>query len=307
MATTNPADPAEVPPPVVPRGPVHDTTAHVVDLRRLGGGYYIGRFQPREPVMGLAAPGMFVMIGTQDHELRRPFSLFDVTPASGSAPQTFDVLFKVVGSGSASLAALREGISVDLLGPLGTGFPLPQPNRPIICVGGGFGLAPFHFGLMRWGGSGGAGRANLPPITLCAGARTAAELPFVGDLECSVAGVPGAGLRVTTDDGSLGDKGLVTDAVERRLDELAAAGGGLEPPVLYACGPHGMMAAVTRIAESRGLDAWLSLEENMACGYGVCNGCVVPRRTPDEAAAQKNYIRICVDGPVVHAGSVALA
>lgn len=271
--------------------------ARVLSLADAGAGYRLLRlFAPA--VAASAAPGQFAHVrvpGLEPTALRRPLSLCDADPASGAV----EILFKTVGRGTAALARVRPGDAVDLVGPLGNGFPFPAPGVRPVFVGGGYGVAPLHFLARRIseaGGDGGAeapaGGAARPRPILFAGARTAADLLLLDRFEAL-----GADVRAATDDGSAGAKGLVTDALDTWL---AARPPDDSPPVLYACGPAPMLRAVDGRAGRLGCDAWLSLDRRMACGVGACFGCVQMVRAGDGAAP----VRVCSDGPVFPWGVV---
>ncbi|MEW6724861.1 MAG: dihydroorotate dehydrogenase electron transfer subunit [Bacillota bacterium] len=218
---------------------------------------------------GIAAascPGQFVMVqaGHEGARLRRPLSLhrFDAGRV--------ELLYRVVGSGTRWLAGLAPGEQLELLGPLGRGFPL-HPDRPAVLVGGGIGGAP----LVALAEA--RGRAEVPTLVLL-GARQAAELVAVDrfrDLGCRV--------EVATDDGSAGRHGLVTQWLPEAMADFG------EEAVIYGCGPQGMLRALMTLDPR--FTVYLSLEERMACGVGACLGCAV-------AAADGGYLRVCRDGPV---------
>jgi len=210
-------------------------------------------------------------------------------------PGTFDdrpddavqVLYKVVGRGTALLSALKTGAEITVLGPLGRGFSRPaSPGVRPIFVAGGIGAAPYP-----------ALAASLADHRLRPrmfyGARTAADLPLLDWFKehCDE-------VVVTTEDGSLGHAGLVTAPLEDLL--------GREPAdalQLYACGPEPMLKAVARLVRERSVACELSLEAHMACGFGVCLGCVVPTRRAGGDCA--GYDRVCVEGPVMSAEKLA--
>jgi dihydroorotate dehydrogenase electron transfer subunit len=172
-----------------------------------------------------------------------------------------DVLYKISGRGTALLAAARPGERVRTVGPLGRGFPLPEPGERALLVGGGTGIASL-FDL--------AARARAHgPVTVLLGARSAADL--------------GVELRLATEDGSAGRRGLVTELLADALAET--------PARVYACGPTAMMRRAAELAAAAGRPCLASLENRMACGFGVCLGCAVPR-------AAGGYALVCRDGPV---------
>jgi dihydroorotate dehydrogenase electron transfer subunit len=236
-------------------------------------------------------PAQFFMIGIPRSEvlLRRPFSVCGLPGTFEDATEgTAQVLYKVVGRGTALLASLRAGAKIDVLGPLGRGFRLPEGrnDRPVM-VAGGIGSAPFPAQAVR------LADAGFDPVLLY-GARTAADLPLLEWFRARCSEV-----EVTTEDGSLGERGLVTAPLERWIARL-----GAERIRLYACGPEPMLRAVAKIALTAGARCDLSLEARMACGFGVCLGCVVPTHGggPD---GDEGFERVCVEGPVMDAARLA--
>jgi dihydroorotate dehydrogenase electron transfer subunit len=237
-----------------------------------------------------AAPGQFVMLRGEDWGtdplLGRAFSILGV-----SDDGVLDLLVKVVGKASARLAQAAIGDGFQVLGPLGTGFPPPDGGRRDWLVAGGVGLAPL---LMHAGRAAAAGAAAR--VALFYGGRTAADLVLIEEAERL-----GVSVVLVTEDGSRGERGLVTAAVERAL----AADGG-PPPTLLACGPEPMLVATARLAHRRALPAYLSLEGEMACGIGACLACAVASAEPPAppaggaaaAVAGPRFRYTCVDGPV---------
>ena len=224
-------------------------------------------------------PGQFVMLNLPrpgGWTFSRPFS---VLAAEGS---TLSVLYRVVGRGTAALAARRAGERLDVLGPLGQPFPEPSPGGAAVLLGGGVGLPPVFAWRARWGG---------PRDRAFFGARDGGEVPWDllgGAWDVSVdrpGGVP---------DGRSAFAGLVT--------ELAADACGPEwergaAVTVLACGPEGLLRAAAALARRRGWSCRVSLEEHMGCGYGVCKGCVVPVRDGDGV----RNATCCAEGPVFDA------
>ena len=241
-------------------------------LRResMGAAYHVLTFDaPREVV---ADAGQFVMVrGAEWGDaplLPRPMSYL-------RAGRTPSILIKVVGEGTLRMARAEPGEPFSLLGPLGVPWRAHDPARRPILVAGGVGVAPLLF-LARVLAAGGA-----RPIVVYGG-RTAKDLPL--DDEVSEL----AELLVTTEDGSRGVRGRVTDA----LSDLLTA-----PVEVYTCGPDRMMAAVAATCAERDVPCEVSLETPMACGYGVCLGCPVP-------ATGGGYLYACTHGPCIDARSI---
>ncbi len=270
------------------------------------------RMRLGEPsIAGSIRPGQFVMIRPGDERasdplLGRPLALYDVVRDRTGAAVAFDVVYLIVGRGTAALARRRPGERLSVWGPLGHGFG-PPPAGPVVFVAGGIGQTPF-LALGRWwlgqdgygepaidqgrlGRVGDApGQAAPSPVTLLYGARTAALLAGVDDFR-------GAGIdvEVATDDGTAGHHGFVTDLLARRLDR------GDRPARIVGCGPPAMLATLSRLAGRHGIACDVSLENHMACGIGVCFSCVAPIRQTDGSTDLR---RVCLEGPVVSTESV---
>jgi dihydroorotate dehydrogenase electron transfer subunit len=213
-----------------------------------------------------AEPGQFVMVWLPDAD-EKPFSLVRADPATLTIAR--------VGSFTTQICALRVGDSLWLRGPLGRGFVLPpraadRRQGSILLVAGGYGVAPLHFLAERT-------LANGWEVSAVIGARTAADVIFHRRLA-----ELGVEVQVTTDDGSLGERGLATEVAER----LIAARGAHSFETICACGPEPMLAAVERLAQAHHLPAQLSYERYMRCGFGVCGSC-----------AREGWL-VCSDGPV---------
>ncbi len=261
------------------------------------------RLRLDDPVMaGAIRPGQFLMIrpvsgvGT-DPLLGRPFALYDVARDSAGTPQALDVVYLVVGRGTAALAGRRPGDRLAVWGPLGNGFG-PPPTGEVIFVAGGIGQTPF-LALGRWW----LGRAtygdttNIPAgpsassARLLYGVRTADLAAGLDDFRSA-----GMGVELATDDGSAGHHGYVTDLLARELEA------GNRPAKVIGCGPPAMLAAVARLADRHGVACDLSLENHMACGIGVCFSCVAPIRQADGSTDLR---RVCVEGPIFASTDVA--
>ena len=225
-----------------------------------------------------ARPGQFVNIRVSaalDPLLRRPISIH-----AASGPK-IEILYKVVGKSTQILSEKKPGDYLDILGPSGNGFEYEEPgakNQKPILVGGGMGVAPLMF-LAK------AFKGNKPLVLIGAKAKDHiyCENEFK-KLGCEV--------KISTDDGSKGFNGKVTDLLKKVLP-LAMSN---KPLVIYACGPRPMLKEIARISKEKGIPAQISLEEHMACGIGACLGCV--------ADTIDGYKRVCKDGPVFDAGKI---
>ena len=251
----------------------------VLERRRVGAYQALTLVAPR--IAEHARPGQFVhVLAGRDRSfpLRRPFSLWR---GSGA---TFEIVFDVVGAGTRALAGLGPHDVVDTLGPLGRAFDPPEAPAGCVLVGGGYGTAPLFFLAAEL-------RARGCRVDFVIGAATAGRLLHAMEAERL-----GHSLTVTTDDGSAGRRGLVTDPLPGLL-----AGNGAER--VYACGPMPMLAAVSRVAAAAGVACQVAVEEQMACGTGICFSCVLPvgPGTPTRMA------RSCLEGPVFDGAAIAWA
>ena len=231
-------------------------------------------------VAGAAEPGQFVAVAvggpTSANLLRRCFSLHRAE-ASATGGGTVDVVVAPHGPGTRWLTGLRPGDAVDVVGPLGRPFPLPEDPVPCVLVGGGYGSAPLFWLADEL-------RARGCHVEMVLGAASEDRLFGVGE-----AARVADGVTVTTDDGSAGQRGWVSDVLD---DVLEGSGAGL----VYACGPMGMLRSVTEVATRHGALAHVAVEESMACGVGVCMTCVLPVTGEDGVT---RMVRSCVEGPVL--------
>lgn len=225
-----------------------------------------------------AQPGQFVMVraaDTLDPLLRRPFSIHKV-----SSDGRLTILFKVVGKGTRLLAAAEEGMTLDLVGPLGRGFNLTDEG-PYCMIGGGMGIAPLYFLASRLMQN--SGHAAGPPVLL--GAQTQAELMVLAEEFTDL----GYAVLTATDDGSIGHHGFVTELLDDILPKVRQ---------VCVCGPMPMMRTVALKCRAAQVACQVSLETHMACGLGACLGCTFPARGG-------GYLHVCKDGPVCPAEEVA--
>ena len=236
-------------------------------------------------------PGQFVNIrcGTnQANILRRPFSVHRVHKRGGWA-STIEIVFDIRGPGTQFLSELRGHNTIDIVGPLGRGFVLPKRRAHCLLVGGGIGAAPLFFLADEL-------RNEGHRVDVILGARDSGLLLNAIDAR-RLASV----CVTTTDDGSVGTEGRVTDVL---VDTMKRC----ETEAVYACGPHPMLAAVSRISVEQGVPVQVAVEELMACGYGVCMTCVMPLRRkarkdedPEDAVI---YARSCTEGPIFNGATV---
>ncbi|MFH1569008.1 MAG: dihydroorotate dehydrogenase electron transfer subunit [Gemmatimonadota bacterium] len=267
------------------KSPPQDGSAQLCFTLEVADGFYLTRLSA-PTVAASAVPGQFVSLKVADSGtplLRVPLSLLAADPIAG----TIEVLYERVGPKTACLSQLSAGARVPCLGPLGRGFPAPASGRTPLLVGGGVGLPPLLFLGRQWRA---AGRQEA---VVLAGARHAGK-----HLPAAMLAAAGNQVRQATDDGSLGRRGLVTDLLAEALEEVSGA-------VVYTCGPHPMMAAVARLCDERQVPCFASLEAYMACGYGVCVGCVVELAEGHRDGPYGRFSRVCIDGPVYSASQIA--
>jgi dihydroorotate dehydrogenase electron transfer subunit len=219
-------------------------------------------------------PGQFAMLAAAERwgggEDERPYlpRAFSVARSAGGEAH---FLLEDVGPGTRRLCELRQGDRLWAAGPLGRGFTAPGDGRRAILAGGGVGIAPLA--ILQ--------DALSDSATVLLGFRDGSRAQGAALLRDA---------HIATDDGSAGHHGLLTDLLERELQRDSHA-------VVYACGPAPMLEAVRAMCAARGVPAQLALEAGMACGFGACFGCVVPRRGG-------GFLRVCVDGPVVDAAEL---
>lgn len=255
-----------------------------------------------------AEPGQFVQILCRDSVqspadgqamLRRPFSIGGLR--RGARGVEIDILGRVVGPGTAWLAARRRGDTVNILGPLGRSFSIPTGVSIPILVAGGVGLPPIRWLAEILGRAGigpsfiyGAQSRDLLAVALCA------EPSVEGKMSECIKEFAGLGIpaAITTDDGTCGLRGRVTDALARQLDACAGRAARV-----YACGPEPMLRAVAACCADRGVTCEVAMERVMGCGMATCQSCVVPVR--DGASADGwRYALCCREGPVFDASTV---
>jgi dihydroorotate dehydrogenase electron transfer subunit len=233
-------------------------------------------------------PGHFVAVAVGGANtamiLRRAFALSGATVSQQFAG-TVQFVVAAHGPGTQWLVERRVGETLDLVGPLGNPFPLPSGPAPAVLVGGGYGSAPL-LPLAQ------ALLANGSPVEFVLGAATAHRLYGEMTAKRMVGRV-----SITTDDGSAGEKGLVTDVLPEAIERISAE-------IVYACGPMPMLQAVGEVAQHHAIRAQVAVEESMACGIGVCMTCVLPVRGSD---GRSRFVRSCVDGPVFDALNVRWA
>ena len=232
-----------------------------------------------------ARPGNFVAIAVGGESsamvLRRAFAIYRSTE-KGPQGGLIELVVAPHGQGSRWLTALEPHAVVDMVAPLGTHFGIPTEPVRALLVGGGYGSAPL-FGLAELLKSRGC------RVDMVLGASTSAKIYAPLDGKRSV-----SSLTLTTNDGSTGIKGQITDVLPKLIEEN-------EIEIIYSCGPMGMLQAITAISDSYGILHQCAVEESMACGIGVCMTCVLPVKGDDGVI---RMLRSCIDGPVMDGSRV---
>jgi dihydroorotate dehydrogenase electron transfer subunit len=250
-----------------------EQTVQIISNERDTDSYF--RLVLRAPqIAPLIQPGQFAhvrILSMKDALLRRPFSIFQV------AGYTFSILYKTVGKGTDALSRMRAGEEISVIAPLGHGFTVPKTGGEIpLLVAGGYGMAAMF--LL-------AQRSPQKGIVFVGGRK---RVDILCENEFAALGWD---VRATTEDGSHGERGLVTQPL---LAEIGNRKSEIGNRKLFACGPMGMLKAVAKIAEDFKVPAELSMDEHMCCGVGVCLTCVIPVKTGGGWV----YQRTCTEGPV---------
>ena len=280
---SRPRTPPELTPEHAPQERTPQVTGELVATRRVGAYHHLTLTAPG--VAELARPGQFVAMAvggeTSANLLRRCFSihkvaLMDSTSPGGAAGGTVEVVVAPRGPGTRWLTDLKAHDAVNIIGPLGRGFVLPPDPVACVLVGGGYGSAPLFWLAAEL-------RARGCHVEMVLGAATVDQLFGVMEARRAADAV-----TVTTDDGSAGIKGWVSDVLPDVIRRSGAR-------TVYACGPMAMLRSVTDLATAAGAVAQVAVEESMACGIGVCMTCVMPV-TGDDGLTR--MARSCVEGPV---------
>lgn len=231
-----------------------------------------------EQIAKEAVPGQFISVYSNDsgRMLPRPISICETDKEKGA----LRIVYRVAGKGTEEFSCCKAGDTLDILGPLGNGFPLERcpEGKKAFLIGGGIGIPPMVQLSKELQGE----------VQVVAGYRD--ELFLTEELKAN------GTLYLATEDGSAGTKGNVLDCIR---------GNGLTADVIYACGPTPMLRAIKSYAEEHRIDCWISMEERMACGIGACLACVCKSKEIDDHSKVHNK-RICKEGPVFHAQDVEL-
>lgn len=231
-----------------------------------------------EQIAKEAVPGQFISVYSNDsgRMLPRPISICEMDKEKGA----LRIVYRVAGKGTEEFSCCKAGDTLDILGPLGNGFPLERcpEGKKAFLIGGGIGIPPMVQLSKELQGE----------VQVVAGYRD--ELFLTEELKAN------GTLYLATEDGSAGTKGNVLDCIREN---------GLTADVIYACGPTPMLRAIKSYAEEHQIDCWISMEERMSCGIGACLACVCKSKEIDDHSKVHNK-RICKEGPVFHAQDVEL-
>ena len=266
-----------------PNGDTPVRAACEIIARRREGAYWTVSLSAPD-IAERAHPGQFVNVAVSGPGtlLRRPFSISRVS-RQGPAAGTVDFVFDAHGPGTGWLADRTAHEVLDVVGPLGNPFPLPRQKVSCLLVGGGYGVAPLFFLAEEL-------RREGLRVDMIVGAATHERIFNAIEAKRITASV-----TFTTDDGSFGEEGRVTDVLEQVAKDCGTG-------VVYACGPMPMLRAVAEQCQELELPSQIATEEHMACGVGVCWTCVIPTRTKDGSVRMK---RSCIDGPVFNGVRIA--
>lgn len=255
--------------------------AKITETARLAEGVYSMWLQAQEIAMP-AVPGQFVSLYCQDGDklLPRPISLCEIDREQGR----LRLVYRVVGAGTEEFSRMAPGEEIRILGPLGNGFPVgnnaKEKNKKVVLIGGGIGIPP----LLQ------LSKELCGEVTAVLGYRDS-DTFLLEEFQKEADHVVTA-----TEDGSLGTKGNVIDAIRTE---------GVQGDIVYSCGPLPMLRGVKEWGLQTGIPVWISMEERMACGIGACLGCVCQSTDVDSHSMVKNK-RICKDGPVFLSTEVKL-
>jgi dihydroorotate dehydrogenase electron transfer subunit len=249
--------------------------------KELGNSYFAFEIGPLSKAKSIK-PGQFVHIRIPQTEIyfRRAFSVYDVHPKSRSV----EIIFKVFGRGTTLLSKLHPGDMLDVLGPLGKSFTPPSKKETSLLVAGGIGMPPIYFLAKELV----AKKFDKSKIIFFYGGYSRKDL-------VELARIKKLGIKVvtSTEDGSLGFKGLVTRALAKEIENSTAKFR------IFACGPEGMLRAIDKFALEKNIPGQLSLEAPMPCGIGICLGCILP-------LTAGGYTRVCREGPIYNIGEVRI-
>ncbi|TSA54028.1 MAG: dihydroorotate dehydrogenase electron transfer subunit [Planctomycetaceae bacterium] len=268
----------------IPHKPVR-MSGKIIFNREIAKGHFLmslnvsGHFSSAEASFRGVTPGQFVMLRVKGREfpfLGRPISIHRLYPSTNDL--TMELLYRVVGKGTSVISRLKPDDEIDILGPLGRGFDIFSHCKRVVLVAGGIGIAPLSF-LGHYYGADTINKPNPPQIICYVGAQRKdliVGLDRMGEI-CS-------DIRISTDDGSRGYHGLVTELFEQDILSYNSS-----DSVVYSCGPFPMIKRLAEILRNQAVPCQVSVEERMACGVGACLGV--------DIRVKSGYKKVCSDGP----------
>lgn len=228
-----------------------------------------------------AQPGQFVMIRTGNGcypLLRRPFSILQINSKAG----TIDILLRTIGRGTSILSKMKSGEKLAVMGPLGNSFPLEGDFTTVLLLAGGIGLPPIYFAMKNLENSG-------KRIHLYYGTKTGTEQELLTSLS-----INSISIRQASEDGTRGYRGFITNLLQ---DDIRQGNFKADGKIrLFGCGPNQMMFHAAKTCQTVNIESYFSIETGMACGIGLCQGCVIPVRRNETSALE--YKLACKEGPV---------
>lgn len=258
-----------------------DTHTTILSNENVAEDHYLLRCECSE-IAQHARPGQFVHVMISNGAgllLRRPFTIYSVDR------HEITMLYQIIGEGTLRLSEMVNGASLQVLGPLGNTFDTRNTSEPAILIGGGAGIVSLMLLAVELRNQGIETHALV-------GAQHQGRLLSIDDLKAVDVSV-----YIATDDGSIGYHGFVTDILTDILSNCC-----IKHPAIYACGPHGMLAAVSKITSEFEVTTQVAMENRMGCALGVCLGCVCPVRIDSKRI---EYQRVCTEGPVFYSTDIA--
>ena len=257
----------------------------IVENNEISAGYF--RLAIHSPELAEnTKPGQFIMMKVGDNYdplLRRPMGIHKISNKDNNP--CVELLYQVVGKGTSMMSKMKKGQQVDVLGPFGNGFEIPKNIKIAIFVAGGVGIAPLAMLAEKM-----AKDATDLKTYLFIGGKSKNDVLCLDDFEKL-----NTEICIATENGSLGNQGLVTNSVSTFIDQKANG-----QTSFFACGPYQMLKAVSELTAKKNIPCQVSLDRRMACGFGACLGCVV-KVTQGNHGSYKN---VCTDGPVFDANEI---
>lgn len=232
--------------------------------------------------------GQFLMLRVNekyDPLLPRAFAVHRIKTKH---PHSLEILYQIAGRVTRLMSRIKPGEELPITGPLGNGFSIEQPKKRAVIIAGGIGVAPVYLLAEA------LKKANIQ-TDLFIGGKSKKDILCVNEFRSL-----GVKVKVSTEDGSLGKKGMASELLKDFIDKETVD--SLRQISLYACGPHAMLESIAGFAENHSLPCQVSMEAKMACGMGACQGCIVKTKTSDKNGF--SYQRVCKEGPVFNADEI---